>query len=296
MPQLVLDDVDLHYQCMGEGADVVLIHGLGANLAFWFPGVFPMLARRYRVTAYDLRGHGRSGMPPSGYDMGSMVRDLDRLLNALHVDRAHLVGHSFGARVALHYAVAHPGRVATLTLADTQLKALQPPMRLGDWPHWPRWKEHLAAQGIESFPSDDEVISFRLLAMFAEFPTQVSEGRPLRRRRRPSLKRRDMGRRGSALWKRLLRETSAVTDLEDEPVTLNQIRALRVPTLALFGELSHCMPTCDALQRLLPECRAELVPQVGHFHPAVKPGAFLRAVGAFLEAHPMTHEQPRHLA
>jgi pimeloyl-ACP methyl ester carboxylesterase len=296
MPQLALDDVDLHYQCMGEGEDVVLVHGLGANLAFWFPGIFPLLARRYRVTAYDLRGHGRSGMPAAGYTMAGMVGDLDALLDALQIRRAHLVGHSFGARVVMHYAAFRPERVATLTIADTQLKALQPPMRLGEWPHWPRWKRHLAAQGIEIFPPDDEVINFKLLAMFAELPSQVSEGRPVRARRRPSLKRRDMGRRGSARWKRLLRETSAPRDLEDEPITTAQIRALDMPVLALFGEYSHCLKTCEALQGLLPDCRTVLVPQAGHFHPAVKPGAFLRAVGAFLDAHPSARPQPRQFA
>ena len=229
--------------------------------------------------------------------MAGMVGDLHALLDVLGIRRAHLVGHSYGARVVLHYAATHPGRVATITLADTQLKSLQPPMRLREWPHWPRWKQHLAGQGIESFPDDDEVINFRLLAMFAEFPTQVSEGKPVRgRRRRPSLKRRDMGRRGSERWKRLLRETSAPQDLEDEPITVAQLGALSMPALALFGEYSHCLQTCDGLQRHLPDCRTVLVPQAGHFHPAVKPGAFLRAVTQFLDAHPIVREQPRHRA
>ena len=56
MPRLAIDsDTAIHYQCLGQGEDLVLIHGLGANLAFWYMGIARRLARQYRVIMYDLR-------------------------------------------------------------------------------------------------------------------------------------------------------------------------------------------------------------------------------------------------
>ena len=63
--------------------------------------MIPSLARDYHVTAYDLRGHGRSGMPPAGYGTSDMACDLHSLLDRLDTSQIHLVGHSYGGAVAL---------------------------------------------------------------------------------------------------------------------------------------------------------------------------------------------------
>ncbi|MDP3340268.1 alpha/beta fold hydrolase [Frigidibacter sp.] len=159
----------MNYQLVGADlrpgqAPVAMIHGLGANLAFWYLGAVRHLAADLPILLHDLRGHGASSMPPSHYRLHDLAADFAALLDHLQIDRAHVVGHSHGARVALAFAIAHPDRVASLTVADTQLRALQRPMRLADWPHWPRWKAELAGQGVTSFPPEDAEIDFRLLA------------------------------------------------------------------------------------------------------------------------------------
>ena len=169
MPSLTRQDQRLNYQLVGADlrpgqAPVAMIHGLGANLAFWYLGAVRHLAADLPVLLHDLRGHGASSMPPSHYRLQDLAEDFAALLDHLQIDRAHVVGHSHGARVALAFAIAHPDRVASLTVADTQLRALQRPMRLADWPHWPRWKAELAAQGVTSFPPEEAEIDFRLLA------------------------------------------------------------------------------------------------------------------------------------
>ena len=63
MPKACVNGVSLHYQQSGQGPDLVLIHGLAANLAFWFLRIVPALNKRHRVTVYDMRGHGKSGTP-----------------------------------------------------------------------------------------------------------------------------------------------------------------------------------------------------------------------------------------
>ena len=130
-----VEGVRLHYYQRGVPTrpHVVLVHGLAANTAFWFPQLLPALVRDYLVTAYDLRGHGRSDMPASGYGTADMASDLHALLRHAGADRVHLIGHSFGGAVALHYAVLHPDRVASLTVADTRLGAFQPDPHMVGW-------------------------------------------------------------------------------------------------------------------------------------------------------------------
>src|SRR5579871_4134311 len=102
MPKALLkSNTTLHYQRTGHGEDLVMIHGLTGNLAVWHLKIVPMLFDDYRVLTYDLRGHGYSEVPATGYSADDMAGDLTDLLDALDIERAHLVGHSFGADIAL---------------------------------------------------------------------------------------------------------------------------------------------------------------------------------------------------
>ena len=285
MPRLQINnDVSINYQCMGQGETVVLIHGLGANLAFWYMGIARLLARHYHIITYDLRGHGRSAMPATGYTLPYMADDLAALLDHLNVKNAHIVGHSFGARVALYFTSAYPQRVKTLTAADTQISSLQNQVRLGDWPHWKIWKQQLQEQGLDSLPPDDEYINFQMLAHFNNFSNDFANGGLNKKRRMaPSLKRRDMGNRGAARWKRLMSTTSAHEDFQDDQqITIDALSQINIPTLALFGEYSHCMATCQQLNYYIPTCKVKILREVGHFLPAIKPRLFMHTLRQFV--------------
>jgi pimeloyl-ACP methyl ester carboxylesterase len=101
MPMARLNGVALNYRSAGEGSDVMLIHGLAANHAFWRLDALLPLARRHRVTVFDLRGHGYSSAARSGYTTADMAGDLCALLDQLDIAQAHLVGHSYGGVVGL---------------------------------------------------------------------------------------------------------------------------------------------------------------------------------------------------
>ena len=74
MPKLVLDSgLSVHYQQVGQGPDVVMVHGITGNLAVWHLHIVPALCDRYRTLTYDLRGHGYSGTPPEGYSPDDMA-------------------------------------------------------------------------------------------------------------------------------------------------------------------------------------------------------------------------------
>src|SRR5215218_5264651 len=107
----------------GGGQPLVLLHGLASNARIW-DGVAPRLVGAgLRVVALDLRGHGESDQPDDGYDFASVGRDLSSALAALELERPVLVGHSWGAHVALQYAVDRPGALAGLVLVDGGLRS-----------------------------------------------------------------------------------------------------------------------------------------------------------------------------
>jgi pimeloyl-ACP methyl ester carboxylesterase len=112
----------LHFQRWGPPdavANAVLVHGLGSSSHIW-DLVGPLLGGdAIRVVALDQRGHGKSDQPEQGYDFGSVVADLAGFVDAVGVSRpAMFVGHSWGASVVLHLAVAHPDLCAGIGLVD----------------------------------------------------------------------------------------------------------------------------------------------------------------------------------
>ena len=132
MPKIHANGLNFHYQQAGEGPDVILIHGVTGDLSIWFLcQAMGVLARSFRVTAYDLRGHGYSDVPPSGYTSADQAGDALAIMDALEIDRAMLVGHSFGGVIAMHAAVLAPG-------PDRRGRALRPVLRrpCGTWKTW----------------------------------------------------------------------------------------------------------------------------------------------------------------
>ena len=121
MPKIQANGALFHYIALGEGPDVVMLHGFLGNLAVWHLSMVPQLRREFRVTTYDLRGHGYSEVTPTGYSAGEMAQDLLCLLDQLGIQKAVLVGHSFGADIALYFALKHPERVSKLIAMEPGL-------------------------------------------------------------------------------------------------------------------------------------------------------------------------------
>jgi pimeloyl-ACP methyl ester carboxylesterase len=99
----------------GRGDPVLLLHGLGATKASFLPTLFA-LADRHRVIAPDLLGHGDTAKPYVRYDAQTFARFTLDLMDALEIDRAHLIGNSMGGRISLEVAMHAPDRVRSLTL------------------------------------------------------------------------------------------------------------------------------------------------------------------------------------
>ncbi len=245
MPLLDLNGTQLHVLELGSsGPPVVCLHGLLlGNLATWYFGVAPRLSESHRVILYDLRGHGRSAVPASGYDTATHVADLDALLHH-ETEPVRLLGHSFGGLVALRWALQHPERCAGLLLVDTPLPPTVP-------------------AEIATFVSGSaELMVDALPPALAE---AVAKG----------------GRQARRLVTHLVRlatETTLLTDLVNEQAPTDAaLAALTVPVTLIYGSQSACLPSGEHLAATLPH--AKLVRLTGgHYLHLDAPQALADAV------------------
>ncbi|MGI9413796.1 MAG: alpha/beta fold hydrolase [Hyphomicrobiales bacterium] len=106
------------FETRGEGPPVVLIHGLGLHRGMW-DRYADALSARFHVVSYDILGHGETARPPGPYSMARFTDQLLGLLDHLEVERAGLVGFSFGGMINRAFAIAHPDRVAALGILCT---------------------------------------------------------------------------------------------------------------------------------------------------------------------------------
>jgi pimeloyl-ACP methyl ester carboxylesterase len=110
--------VRIRFHVLGQGPPVVLIHGFGESLESWHHGgVVRALSPHFKVIAMDVRGHGRSSKPHDPQSYGTELSgDVVRLLRHLGVTKAHVVGYSMGALVALDFALLHEGHTLSVVL------------------------------------------------------------------------------------------------------------------------------------------------------------------------------------
>lgn len=111
-----IDGRRINYLEMGqEGPAIVFVHGFGGDLNNWMFNQ-PMLAEKHRTFALDLPGHGASGKAVGDGSFAMLVDTVHKFLDAVGLDKAHLVGHSLGGGIAIGVAQAAPAKVASLTL------------------------------------------------------------------------------------------------------------------------------------------------------------------------------------
>ena len=282
MPKIAANGLTFHYQQAGSGPDVFLIHGVTGDLSIWFLcRAMTELARHFRVTAFDLRGHGYSAVPAGGYTSANHAADLFALMDQFGVAGAKLVGHSFGAVVALHAAILAPGRVEAVVLSDPYFPALRHLEDLSRWNHWQAFHQEAADAGIELSGE-----YWYDLGKFFDQVMHLDDDRLLKLRQSVGLP--AMG--------RLLRlgNTTCGDDSKVEAgMTESRIRAVTQPALAIYGDGSPFLATSRWLAENLPRCRAVLIPNAQHRAPEENPAAFTDAVLDFLVGLPASRDPVR---
>src|SRR6185503_4957044 len=119
MPQLVTDDgVTLHYEERGAGLPVVFVHEFAGDHRSW-EAQLRFFGRRYRCVAYNARGYPPSEVPedPERYSQARARDDIRAVLDALGIDKAHIVGLSMGGFATLHFGFTYPERARSLVIA-----------------------------------------------------------------------------------------------------------------------------------------------------------------------------------
>ncbi|MGZ5996545.1 MAG: alpha/beta fold hydrolase [Isosphaeraceae bacterium] len=273
MPRLTANGLNIHVQQAGSGPDVVLIHGLTGDLSIWFlSGTIPAMAETHRVTAYDLRGHGYTDAPAEGYTSLDHARDLIGLLDVLGIARARLVGHSFGAVIAVHAAVIASERIDALVLSDPYFPALRHLEDVSQWGHWQNFCREAEDAGV-TLSSD----TWYDLTTFFDQVRHLDDERLLRFRQAvglPGLKR----------VLRLAGTTCGRDSKLADGLSAEQIAGVLQPCLALYGANSPFLTTADYLIEHLPDCRGRRIPDALHRAPEENPEGFVVAVREFLES------------
>lgn len=121
MPTVKVNDITMYYELQGEGEPLVLIAGLGLDLSE-YNGIDSWLAQKYQVLAFDNRGAGRTDKPDTPYSIEMMADDTAKLMQALGIQAAHIIGISMGGRIALALALQHPELVKNLVLVSTSAR------------------------------------------------------------------------------------------------------------------------------------------------------------------------------
>jgi pimeloyl-ACP methyl ester carboxylesterase len=268
MPRVTVEGMKFYYQQYGTGPDVVLLHGVTGNMAIWpLIGLMPVLAADFRVTAYDLRGHGYSDTPPSGYTSADMAADLVKIQQALGLGPMYVLGHSFGGVIAAHAAVLYPDAVAGLVLSDPYFPGLRHlETRVGHWSGWQEYKAQANRAGLE-VAAEDWFDVGQLFKQTANLPPERYE-----------MFRKELGLAAMDRLTRLAATTCGDDVKAVAGLTEERIRSVRHPALALYGEHSPFLATCHFLAENLAHCRMDLVPNAKHRAHEEEPQAYVTLV------------------
>lgn len=261
--RITVGGVRLAVEIQGDGAPLLLLNGIGLDMSSWAPQV-AALARSNRVIAFDARGAGRSDAPPGPYSTAQMAADALGLLDALGVQRAHVLGFSMGGLVAQRLAAGWPERVESLVLAASAARL--PPRARHVIDLWSRLLQAGVEREILLRVQFAWVFSERLLADTATV-TELIEA--LASLPGPS----PVGFAGQA---------AACLD-HDATGLLERIVA---PCLVLAGREDALLPVpvSEALARAIPGARLAVLDGGGHAFTSEVSGAFNEAVLRFLGA------------
>ena len=117
-----VNGLHMYYEAAGDGTPLVLLHGGVCTIDLSFASLIPTLATKHRVIAVELQGHGRTADIDRPITPSNSAADVVALLDVLGIDRAHVLGHSMGAEVALELGVSHPDRVRSLVPVSASVR------------------------------------------------------------------------------------------------------------------------------------------------------------------------------
>lgn len=257
--------VRIHYTVEGSGEPVVLIHGFGANIAFnWAqPGIIHGLADTYQVIALDNRGHGQSDKPHDPKEYGvKMVDDVIRLMDHLKISKAHIVGYSMGGRIAGMLLAGHPDRLWTVTIGGAGW------MDARDL----ETRRDLTTRLAESLEQGKGLGPLMLYLTPLGAPP-------------PTAEQIEAANKTFLAWNDPLALAAVTRGLNVMQPAEAQLRANKLPALALAGELDPVRAQAEKLATVTPNLKLIVIPGANHMTACANP-EFLKNLKAFLAEHP----------
>ncbi len=257
MPKIDIGTISLFYEEQGRGVPIVFLHGFTLDHRMWRRQM-TYFSKKYRVIAYDSRGHGRSGCPESGYSRAERVLDLHNLAEKLKLRQFHLVGLSMGGATALGYAIDYPEKLLSLTLVDTAAGGYSPPAKYKDL------RDVARTEGVEE--AKRRWIKMALFYYVHRNEDLLKE-----------LKEMIAGHCGH-LW--LDPRRGQYKDRDDLSLSGN----LKVPTMIFVGEKDrYFIPLAKKLHENIADSEIDIVPDVGHMLNMEAPERFNLRLEQFLE-------------
>lgn len=269
MAHYAINGVNLWVEEDGAGPPMVFVHEFGGDVRAWRFQI-AHFRQGYRCVAYNARGYPPSGVPDdeAAYSVDIALADLLGVLDALAIERAHLVGLSMGAYTILRFAMAHPERVLSLTAASG-----------GSGSHLPT-RDHFITETL--------AVAEQMLAAdsLADAPLFAGPTRIQLRRKRPDVWAEFAGNfagfspQGAGRTLRQVQATRpSLYDFEAE------LAGVGVPTLLLIGDEDELVIEVNVfLKRTMPTAGLAVLPKSGHLINLEDPAIFNRAIDEFLAA------------
>jgi len=263
--------VKIRYVDVGRGEPVVLIHGFSSSLDANWSKTIEALAKDFRVVAFDCRGHGKSDKPHDAASYGiQMIEDVARLMDHLTIPKAHIVGYSMGGAITGKFITAHPDRVISAVFGGSA-------PRLG-------WTPQAERDSNELAESLEQGKGMRPLILRLAPPNEP----------KPSDEVIDQQSRASIGRNDPLALAAVQRGNKEQTVTLAEVRALRMPLLAVIGSADPIKAGVDAFKTIKPDLKVVVIDGATHSGARGAPGRpeFAAAVHDFLAAHRSAQESP----
>ncbi len=275
MPAAVVNGARINFVQLCEGdasgrEDLIMVHGLATNMAFWYFKYACEFAKQFRVTLFDLRGHGRSEMTASGYSPANLARDMAGLMDHLGIGRANFIAHSFGGVITMTFALGQAERVRSMVLADTHIAAARHVRTPQEWAYGQTIQEILDRHGFD-LDTRDTYFGYKLITRVAQMQLNgVAVPDELLDLVNPLMS--NTSGRTAAQWLKLMESTSAEKELMgDDGLTIEALRAFKFPIVAMYGDRSPAKLTGTELLKVWPHAEFRNIRDAGHFFPASRP-------------------------
>ncbi len=245
MPTIEVRDTELHVERRGAGEPLLLVQGMSGNSLHWGERLLGELERDFELIAYDHRGIGRSGRVSEPFSIADLADDAAALLDALELERAHVVGISMGGMVAQEFALRHGHRLRSLSLGCTYCGG--PEARLTD-------------QGVMQMLGEAMLSGDRQRAIRTGWEVNVSPGYAADQNH-------------YATWFEVAEAFPApvpVIMLQLQAIqghdTSDRLPGLDVPTLVIHGTEDQMLHADNGrlVARLVPGARLEIMDGIGH--------------------------------